>query len=702
MAYHSIIRNFANLGILQLEALRSRFSLSMSRKMLQFCGAYYKNQAQRDPFVDELCMLDKLVSARRDNGYSIAPTEFLANDAFLARTYADLLKKHKQLLPDQAPPCTFGDAINVATRYIQRTKGTSPLAGVRLAPENVRDALSYPDATCISAPGSAYRLRLLPPAAAALAEGDTLILMAPAANDSSAQFRRKTASVLQDAEVMQFVKNIATVGHGGILCELLKMTDSALIHLSALSPIDSSMPATVLCEGFYGCRILRVSLHQWHTVVSLLTKSGVRALPFAQIRQDPKFVFVRDKKTVFSLDAQFLHSLNQYQSVRATLSDEAELAPGAIAFGGIGGGRCSYLATDTANSIGEVAKVGTTFGAAVFAEAVRAPYKTALWSVIAPVTALCMCGIPYSNQALSLAMELPATYTEPAIAGNCLATILGLYRAQAELGLSVAGEATMRVCQTLENPTLTTWTLANNAKAPAAVFQNERSFVYALSPSLDKDGLPDFAALRQMLAMLTKLSNEDKILSCRVLVGEAVTDGIRKMSTNLTCLLEDVSVAAEGKIPLCVLIESEDFLPLHRIGTVRPFKRLPKKVVEIPERTALIPSEHPEIVIVAPLCDSNAMALAAHLEERGANVSLFTMPLQNTVTLARAMLTTQTLILCAGVTLPEEATVNFALDTLRRAGGILLSLSKKTANDGFVALANGIDEEILKKICPIE
>ena len=192
---------------------------------------------------------------------------------------------------------------------------------------------------------------------------------------------------------------------------------------------------------------------------------------------------------------------------------------------------------------------------------------------------------------------------------------------------------------------------------------------------------------------------EGKILSCRTLVMEAITDGVRKMSNTHTCVFTNAAAVAGGKQPLCILIESEEVLPFCRIGKVHPFRRLPKAEIEIPERTDLIACEKPDVVIISSLTDNNAMALAAFLEERGAHVSLFTNSHEDAAALSRALLTAQTCILCSNVKLPKTKQMDFAMETLRRAGGILLSLSKTGAPEGFVSLKNGIDEEILKKIC---
>ncbi len=699
MTYHSIIRNFANIGLSQAEKLREQLTLSMPAEMLKFCGAYYKNQVKRDPFVDEIKMLDMLVSARENDGSFVALTEFLTNDAFVARTYSDLLKKRKQLYPNLSRPCTLREAANLATEYIRRARGETPKMRYMPSVENVRDGITYPDATCIAAPNSTLRLRLLPLARTELAEADTLILMSPAKDDSQSVFRRKSAVLLHDKELMQYVKGVSTIGQGGILRELLNITDGVLIQLSALSPIGTSVPVTTLGEGFEGCRILRVAPHHWNIVTTILAKGGIRALPFASIKKEPQFVFVRDSQSSFALDAHFLRTLNYYSGACAKLADESAISPDTISFGGIGGGKCAYLTPETATQIGEVVDIDSTACVSASAAPKGAHYKTALWSVLAPVASLCACGMPYSAQSLFIALEIPERLTDSATLGGCMSTILGLYRAQTELGLAATGGIPIRTAKDSCLPSVSVWATAQNIQKAASTFTKSGSFVYAVTPKLDKDGLPDFSALRQMLMQITQLAQEEKILSVRTLIGEAVTDGIRKMSLTHTCVLSNKSIAAEGKLPLCVLIESEEDLPLCLVGKVQPYRRLPQESFEIPERTDLIACERPDIVIVSTLTDSNAMALAAHLEERGAHVSLFAEPEKDAVALSRAILTTQTLILCQNAKLPETKQMEFALDSLRRAGGILLSLSKNVAPEGFIPLKNGIDEEILQKIC---
>lgn len=693
MTYRSVIQNFSSIGIEQAEKLREQLSLSMPAEMLKFCGKYYKSQIKRDPFADELQMLDKLVNLRESIGSSLAITEFLTNDAFSAYTYADMLKKRKQLFPEFAHPITIGEAVNFANEFIRRKSDKTARVTYSSSIENVKDCVSYPDPFCVSTASSAFRMRMLPLSHTEIADGDILVLISPIANDTATAFRRKSATLLQDRELMRSVKGVSCVGKGGIIRELLNMTDGAVVHLSSLSPIGTSVPATALCDGFSGCCILRVAEQQWNTVATLLAGYGVRSVPFASIQREPKFVFVRDVESSFTLDTHFLRSLNRYTKARAKLADEAVLPPAPIVFGGIGGGKCAYLSPKITGQLNEVVQADKSAFVTSYTQLESAPYKTALWSVLAPIVSLCTRGVPYSQQSLSIALELPTELTDSAIAGKSLSAILGIYRAQTELGLATAGDVHLRTDEALKSPSVSVWSTAENIQKIPSTFSKGGSFVYALSPALDQDGLPDFSALRQMLTQLASLANEGKILACRTLVTEAVTDGICKMSNTHTCILTDKAAVAEGKLPLCILIESEHLLPARLIGRVQPWYRTSKAEV-------MGSKENSNIVIVSTLTDDDATALAAFLENRGATVSRFVCTAKDDTALSSAILKAQTLILCSDAKLPQTEQIHFALDTFRCAGGILLSLSKNSSPEGFVSLKSGIDEAILEKICP--
>ena len=701
MPYFPIIRNFAYIGVSVTEAehLRSQLSLTMPTEMLKFCANYYKNQLRRDPFADELQMLDMLADARGRDGSSLAVTEFLTNDAFVAQTYADLLQKRKQLHPGLLSPITLGEAASVASDYIHRAKDSNSFSHPVSSIENVRNSVTYPDATCVTTKDSAYRLRLLPLSNTTLSNEDALILVAPESDDTQDEFRHKFADLLCNKELLQYVKGVSTVENGGILRVLLNITDGVLVQLSSLFSTETYSAATALCKDFLGCHVLRVAQHQWNLATTLLVRCGVRAFPFAAIKPEPKFVFVRDNNTSFSLDTHFLRSLNKYQTACAKLTDESTLTPSSISFGGIGGGKCSYLTPDSADRIGEVIEIGSTACVAASAKTTTAPFKTALLSVLAPVATLCTSGVHYTNQTLSMALEIPANLTDDACVGNCMATLLGLYRAQTELGLAAQNRTAIRLEESLTSPNVSVWALAKNPTKTATTFTKSGSFVFAVSPEFDSDGLPNFAALRQMLSQIASFANDGKILSCRTLIGESINKGIRKMSHTHTCVFSNEVLNAKENLPLCILIESDQELPFCCIGKVHPYKRLPKEALDIPKRTDLIACERPEIVIVSSIGDNNAMALAALLEERGAHVSLFAHPTAQKMQLSRAILTTQTLILCPNAHLPHSKEIDFALETLHRAGGIFLSLSKNIVPDGFIPLKKGIDEEILEKIC---
>ena len=63
MNYRSIIQNFRKLSSEQIKKLQSTLSLSMSDEALAYCVMHYSKHEGRDPYVDELRMLDALYEA---------------------------------------------------------------------------------------------------------------------------------------------------------------------------------------------------------------------------------------------------------------------------------------------------------------------------------------------------------------------------------------------------------------------------------------------------------------------------------------------------------------------------------------------------------------------------------------------------------------------------------------------------------------
>ena len=700
MNYQAIIRNFINCTPRQALELKERLSLSMSAEAILYCANYYKTTAKRDPYIDEMKMLDQLSVSLEKDAHSVSPVQFFTNDAFVAQTYADLLNKRTEMYPDYTTPCTLGEAAELASAYLLRAEKKPPLKDISLVPENVRENRFSVGVDCICPVGSTYRLQMLPYHSIAPVASDILVLLSPRQNQPTSQFAGLCDKLLQDERLMQHVKAVRTVRNDGVLRELLSMTNSVRIHLSAFALHGVAVPATVLCNTYGGCRILRIGAQSLSAVMQYMITRELQAFPFAQITSDQKFTVSRNQSESFALAPLFLRKLYHYKPTNAKLTDEKTLPPDSIQFGIATEASCKYLAANVNSCTSDLSYLNGMLAASATAAPKQTFFKTALYTALIPVISLAVNGIPTAMQGLSIALELPSDCNDPHVLGNCMATILGIYRAQIELGLP-AQSVTVRSFEDVQSPTVTAFSVANTEPIPE-YFTTPGSTVYCVTPAVDSFRLPDFSALRQLLEQLVRLRRDGSITAFRVLINQSVTDGIRKMSTVHSCTLSDSRIASNGTLPFAILLESSRKLPLCQVGFVTPKKAAaiaPSENAEIPERTALIWSERSTLVLLSKKEDTDAAVLAKVLMDRGADVLHFFGDEEELLPLSRAILGAQYLLLCKNAKLPHTPQIDFAVETLRRAGGSVLCFAEADRLDAHdLCFKNGIGNDFFEKI----
>jgi phosphoribosylformylglycinamidine (FGAM) synthase-like enzyme len=440
----------------------------------------------------------------------------------------------------------LAETLNVANEVLDSKKKSR--SSVFSFIEDTRNDIDASGNSSVVNQNSAYRLRMLPLSNSPASAGDICILLCPLEKDSQKKFREKVAALLQNNEIMQFVKDVAQVGDGGILKQLLTMTQGVHIHLPALSLDGNPIPATNLCSRFWGCYILRLSQKQWNLASAPLGRSGVRAIPFATTLQKNKVVFARNKQSSFAIDTRFLHSLNSYKEVCVKLGSES-IRPISV-------------------RLGEITELHSNSYVASSVTPANSYYRTAVWSVLASVLSLCACGVPYRKQKLTTAIEIPKNLSSNDI-GKYLSAVLGLYRAQKELELTSKSNTFVQRNKDASAPMFHIWAVGKKIKTIPNQFSKKRSFVYVVTPPWDEIGLPDFAAFQKTANFVAKLARKGKIRSCRVFSCEKIADGIRQMSGDYTCVFSKNAMFEEDKLPLYILIESRKRLPWQRIGKVR-------------------------------------------------------------------------------------------------------------------------------------
>lgn len=694
-----IVRSFRIYTPPQAEQMKKDLGIQMPLSMLAYCANYYRRE-NRDPYIEELKMLDALSRAACQDASSVALKELLTNDSFVADTYADLVQKRKELSCGIHRPCTLADAATTANDYIARA-GKRVSVGIRVLPEERNaHAQSGLGKDCISCDGSAYQFRLLP----RLEDGgapddDYWMLLLPSAKMLPSAFERKLGAWMTESATLSQIKGIYTVGSKGLLHELLKRTVGVWVDLARFVPLGKSANLSVLTTDMSVCRLLRVSKQTAEQLQSEWKALGLLGGIFARSIRRPQLKISMQEEPLFSLSTEFLRTLFVLRPGTAKMHKESGTASLCIRREPISTANCRYFATSNPFAATEQGQKNGCTTSIAATEPEQAPFFNALYTALAPVVALCVAGHPYTRQLLTAALRFPAVCEwDEAVCGDCMATILGLYRVQSELGIP-AEELSVDTEEGRNLPNLTVLSAAEGAPAKTQ-WQREGSGVYCIQLPSFESGMPDFAALRSCLNNLSRMAEEHNILSAAVLLNESITDGIRRMNTDgIVCRLEQNTMASDGKLPLAVLLECEREIPATRIGkTVKKKACAPTAELPLPTPlSSLIFATEPPVVILSKKGDRNAESLCAILNERQCKAQLFDDTTDSAPALSGALLNAWVLIFCPEAALSKTEQVSFALDTMKRAGGLLLSLGNRqeAQQQGAFHCANGITEQIV-------
>ena len=296
-----------------------------------------------------------------------------------------------------------------------------------------------------------------------------------------------------------------------------------------------------------------------------------------------------------------------------------------------------------------------------------------IYTVLCSVLSLAVSGLAYTEQRLAVGVSIPvcSSKNEEEI-GKAVSAMLGIYRAQAELGIPSAATSLLSD-YTIKDPQVTVFSAAEGHAIPGTHLTPDNP-VYCFAPAFDNNGLPDFASLRALLQELTSRSRNGSIVSARVICNESVTDGLMKMAHDgLYCKIED-RIASEGALPLAVIVEATAPIAGQTpIGTVcqKECEKIAQEHLPLPTtlQRSLIWSNHTEFVLLSTVNNLDAQVLCNTIIQKGGNATLFESDRTDAGALSRAMLGAHVFILCGDAHFPETPHTRFALETLLRAGG---------------------------------
>ncbi len=695
------VRKFGRYSKSQLQKLKIDLSLSMDEEYLQICADYYRMIEKRDPLIGELRLLDALTAKRAPSPATLAIDGFSAADAFAAETYADLQEKRHILRPNAVSPITLAEALTVANDYLEHTGKHHALPRRTLLLEDThRKKQASTNTSCFGISGSRHRLRILQKNGLTgnPDQGDVLVLFLPKSVKNTLHYQKAMSDMIRAMGDTTPWKRLYTVRTGGLLPSLLLQLRAGFeIDISRLSENESMASLLPLTESFTGCHFAALPGEKLRDTCEHAEANGIHAICFASVKDNDRITVKEHSEILFSLNEGFLQSLLHATPVSARLASEANRASEPIRHVPTSAASCAYLQKQGERLVAETAEIQGTLCATAFSEPTAEFYKSAFYTALSPIVTLAASGRNYTEARLAVGLTLPEAITasEQSV-GSGLSAILGLFHLQTELGIPAAVTSLLTDSE-ISHPRLTAYAVSDG-KSISALHTAEGNAVYCLRPSIGKNGLPHIDLLRAFLRDLTARVKSGSILSARVLCRESITDGLLKMATdNLFCHIQDTAIASHGELPIAVLVETAaPIAGATPVGFVERREELAEEEPPIcPPIISKIWSEHREVVLLAAANDADAQILEEILLQKGANVRLIENNASCTGMLSRALLTSHILIQCKNAPLPQSDYVDFALDTLLRAGGAYWVLGASNTDSRAVSFPNGIPEAYL-------
>lgn len=680
-----------------LEKAREDLCLTLPQNMLAYCANYYRTQEKRDPLIEELRMIDRLAALCRPREMI---TELLTNETSVARTYADAISKRRMLRPDGAPPITPEELFDLATHALRRVGKMPQLRGRVTRLE--KGTVSLVPARAVGEASSAHFAESVRAEIPAPAANDLFVLIRPDTHCAEAHvYRDAVSALLEEHDVAGMLKKHFTVTHGGLLALLLSTANGAQIDLTRLSRTGEPLPPTMLVDAYADEHVILIARQSYHTLAQSASAHGLRLYAFASITGNARYDFFQNHdKPAFALDSAFLRSMIPSGSYSAALGDEGGCAADApISHRTVSGISSKYLAADRLGDSETRECDGLLFASASVKPQAQG-YHNAIDCALAPILALAASGADYPEVRLALSLERPFAHTDPSMS-IALSVILGLYRTQTELGIPAAASQSL-YHEGMNDVSLSVLAFAPIGSQKPNHLVAEGNGVYCLAPALDGDGQIDFEQLRGMLTYLTSIAKEGAIKSIRMLCREPITSALQAMSTDrLTCRVTDPIWVCEGALPLAILVEVDREIRAARIGDVvaRETARTESET-ELPEPRSLLPTDGCSVTLITAADDADGINLGHALRVRGADTRRFT-PNDPPHEIARALLTSDTLILCGSVSLPADECLAFAAHTFEAAGGLVLLLGDASSElfEGKIRISGGLTEKNLEKIC---
>ena len=460
-----------------LERMKNDLALAAPLSFWTYCKKYYVDCARRDPYVEELKLLDGLFLSLQSEPGLITVHELYTNDDAVAEAYADMMQKHKEL-SEATAPITLRSLLNLANAYLLR--------GGKNLPHTLPTVFTEEN-------GAPPRLLMINPSPKK--ETDLFALLLPATDPSVPA--PDWEGLLSDRAFTAQIKSLHALSRTGILPALLWESDAFRINLDALCTAEKPSFAALLTQALRELYLVRIPSEAMHTVLDTANKHGffVRIIAQAGIGGDMTAIYQRTP--LFTLNTAFLKTLYSIRQITAKLQNEKD---------------GELLSAESASEACATPVLDDFCGNQISISPKSAVFTNTFYASLLAVIRQCLCGSDYAEQRIHVEISLPKKLDEKA-SGAILSAVTAIYRLQAELGL-LSESPRITVEKDLALPSISVIVCGDGAPLPTAA-QEPGNSLSLLTVRAAENGLPDFDALRALLTTLKNLRREGRLLSAR-------------------------------------------------------------------------------------------------------------------------------------------------------------------------------------------
>ncbi len=546
------IKNFASMSDTLLEKMKNELGLFMTLQNLCFCRDYYKKFEKNDPVIEEIRLLDRIIEKNYYDPSSVSVGNVLTNDKEIMQSYSDLMSKMRALNRTELYGYTLESIADCISQYIKNNLGENTLpkdiscAGgsfgkseliVNGYEEQITIGMNDDSGALLYIGNKKSDSKYPSKLSAVIESGDVVSVISPDKFQNYFGFVSSLGDFLFDKAVSAAIKCVLPIEKDGVIGALLSLSDGMKID----SLYDSGEDALELCElcdfAIGGVAVL-FKEKNFELLKKEAEKNMLDFYKIATVNNSKRYTFRRHKKSPVSLESEFLKSL-KFSSPRTFKIDTMQNGEA------IGEVRPYCFSQKDNKNQTLCVDDGKLLVSASSSNFNSDDFQAAICATVSAAAKLIAAGANRHSIGIYPNYFITSSLFDEHLLGASLATILGVYRAQAELLLNGVGKK-LEACSV--SPFVSVFGIAEfNIKIKNGFFK-EGSKIYYLKAGVAESGLPNFENMRNLFSYVSALAAKGKILSAR-----AVEDSLE---ATLCAMSSDVySFSADNKICKSVLNE---------------------------------------------------------------------------------------------------------------------------------------------------